>query len=134
VRIFIAGADKTFRLALLMLLESEPGMVVTGIFDRSGGLLASVTASQPEVVLLDYELAKRATVQLVNDLRHLERRPHVIVLSSKPQTRAATLAAGAEGFISKDVPPDDLLPILRSMRLADTSAPGQAPAPVDITA
>ena len=54
--------------------------------------------------------------------------PKVIVLSSKPQTRAATLAAGAEGFISKDVPPDELLPLLRKMRSSDIPAPVQGPA------
>jgi len=126
VRIFIASADKTLRLALQLLLESEPGMVVIGMSDRSKGLLTVVGASQPEVLLLDAELANHSPARLVSDLHHLERRPQVIVLSSKPQTRAETLAAGAEGFISKSMPPDELLPLLRSMRLADT--------PVDITA
>ena len=103
MRIFIASADKTFRLALLMLLESEPGMVVIGMSDRSEGLLTVVGTSQPEVVLLDDGLAKQATAHLVSDLHHLECQPKVIVLSSKPQNRAATLAAGADGFISKNV-------------------------------
>jgi two-component system, NarL family, invasion response regulator UvrY len=120
VRLFIASADKTFRLALLLLLESEPGMVVTGMSDRSGGLLASVTAMQPEVLLLDDGLATQAMGQLVNDLHLLEFHPKVIVLSPNPQTAATTLAAGADGFISKSAPPDELLPILRSMRSADT--------------
>ena len=31
MRIFIASADKTLRLALQLLLESEPGMVVIGM-------------------------------------------------------------------------------------------------------
>jgi DNA-binding NarL/FixJ family response regulator len=119
VRIFIATADKTLRLALQLLLESEPGMVVIGISDRSKGLLTVVGTSQPEVLLLDDGLANQSTTHLVSDLHHLECRPQVIVLSSKPQTRAATLGAGAEGFISKDVPPDDLLPLLRKMRLSD---------------
>ena len=120
MRLFIASADKTFRLALLLLLESEPGMVVTGMSDRSGGLLASVTAMQPEVLLLDDGLATQAMGQLVNDLHLLEFHPKVIVLSPNPQTAATTLAAGADGFISKSAPPDELLPILRSMRSADT--------------
>jgi len=121
VRIFIASADKTIRFALLMLLESEPGMLVVGYSDRSKGLVSEVEASQPEVLLLDDGVTKQATVQLVSDLRHLEHPPKIIVLSIHPQTEAAFLAAGASGFISKSAPPDELLPILRGMRLSDTA-------------
>ena len=117
---------RPLRLALQLLLESEPGMIVIGISDRSKGLLTVAGTSQPEVMLLDDGLVNSSTARLVSDLHHLECRPHVIVLSSKPQTRAATLAAGAEGFISKDVPPDELLPLLRKMRSSDT--PAQTPA------
>jgi DNA-binding NarL/FixJ family response regulator len=129
VRIFIASADKTLRLALQLLLESEPGMVVIGMSDRSTGLLTVVGTSQPEVLLLDDGLANHSMAHLVSDLHHLECKPKVIVLSSKPQTRAATLAAGADGFISKDVPPDELLPLLRKMRSSDTPPPVLGPAP-----
>jgi two-component system, NarL family, invasion response regulator UvrY len=118
VRIFIASADKTVRFALLMLLESEPGIVVVGFSDRSKGLLSMVEASQPEVLLLDDGVAKQATAQLVSDFHHLEPPPKVIVLSSHPQTEAPTLAAGADGFVSKTAPPDELLPLLRRMRLS----------------
>ena len=120
MRLFIASADKTLRLALLLLLlESEPGLVVIGMSDRPKGLLTVVGTSQPDVVLLDDGLARQATGQLVSDLHYLEFHPKIIVLSTKPQALATTLAACADGFISKSMPPDELLPLLRSMRLSD---------------
>ena len=122
MRLFIASADKTLRLALLLLLESEPGLVVIGMSDRPKGLLTVVEASQPDVVLLDDGLAKQATAHLVGALRHLEYRPKIIVLSLNPQSAATILAAGADGLISENVPPDELLPLLRSMRLSDLQA------------
>jgi DNA-binding NarL/FixJ family response regulator len=118
VRLFIASTDKTLRLALLMLLENEPAMVVIGMSDRREGLLTVVCASQPEVVLLDDGLAKQATGRLVDDLHRLECQPKVIVLSIDPQRKAAILAAGADGFVGKSAPPDELLPLLRRMRLS----------------
>ena len=121
MRIFIASADKTLRLALQLLLESEPGMVVIGMSDRSAGLLTVVGASQPEVLLLDAGLAEEATPQLVSDLHRLQYHPKVIVLAPDPQTAATVLAAGADGYISKTAPPDKLLPILRGMLLSDTA-------------
>jgi DNA-binding NarL/FixJ family response regulator len=125
VRIFIASGDRTFRLALLLLLESEPGLVVTGMFDRREDLLTVVQASHPEAVVLDDELTRETTSRLVSDTCSLDFHPKVIVLSSNPETAAAARTAGADGVISKSAPPDELLPLLRSMRLAD--APVDAP-------
>ena len=119
MRIFIASADSTFRLALLLLLESEPGMVVIGMSDRSEGLATQVRASQPEALLLDDGLTKQATADLVGAVRHLEHPPKIIVLSIHPEVKEAILAAGADAFITKNVPPDELLPILRRMRLSE---------------
>jgi DNA-binding NarL/FixJ family response regulator len=122
MRIFIASADKMFRFALQMLLEDEPGMVVIGISDRSDGLLTQMEAAQPEVLLLDWELTKPAPINLLDDLRRLEHPPKIIALSINPQVKETALAAGACDFISKNVPPDELLPILRKIRLAETGA------------
>jgi DNA-binding NarL/FixJ family response regulator len=119
MRIFIASADKTFRFALQMLLEDEPGMAVIGIADRSDGLLTQMGASQPEVLLLDWELTKPAPINLLDELRRLEHPPKIIALSINPQVKETALAAGACDFISKDVPPDELLPILRKIRSSE---------------
>jgi DNA-binding NarL/FixJ family response regulator len=119
VRIFIASADKTFRLALMMLLESEPGMVVNGMSDRSEGLSILIGASQPEVLLLDYELARGGTNDLLGDLQRQECPIKVIILAIDPLMEESALAAGADVFIRKNAPPDELLPILRKMRLAE---------------
>jgi DNA-binding NarL/FixJ family response regulator len=121
MRIFIASADKLFRLALQLLLEDEPGMVVIGISDRADGLLAQVEASQAEVLLLDWELTKQAPIDLIGGLQQLEHPPKIIVLAINPEVKGTALAAGACNFISKDVPPDELLPILRKIRSAETT-------------
>ena len=104
-----------------MLVESEPGLVVIGMSDRSESLLAVTQALSPEVLLLDYELAKQAVADLINDLHHLEHPPKIIVLAIDPQIKATALAAGADAFISKNVPPDNLLSMLREMRQSETT-------------
>jgi DNA-binding NarL/FixJ family response regulator len=121
MRIFIASADQKFRFALQMLLEDEPGMVVIGIADRSDGLLTQMGAAQPEVLLLDWELTKQEPIDLIGDVQHLEHRPKIIALSINPQVKETSLAVGVNDFISKNVPPDDLLPILRKIRSAESA-------------
>ena len=121
MQIFIATADKTLRLALLLLLETEPGMVVTGLSDRAEGLPVVMETAQPEVLLLDCELAGQATADLVCAIQRLIRAPRIIALAMDPQAKEKVLACGAEAALCKNMPPDDLLPILRTMRSLDRS-------------
>ena len=94
-------------------------MVVIGMSDRTDGSLAMVRAAQPEVLLLDYELARQGTATLIGNLQRLAQPPKIIVLTINPHQKA--LAPGADAFISKNMPPDDLLSILRGMRSSDAS-------------
>jgi DNA-binding NarL/FixJ family response regulator len=121
MRVFIADADQDLRVGLQILLHQEPGMPVVGIAVRANGLLAQVAASQPDVVLLDWHLPGRLATDVLADLKTLERRPEIIVLSVQPEAESAARAAGADAFVSKTAPPDRLVAILRNMRstLAD---------------
>ncbi len=121
MRIFIASSDSMLRLALLLLLESEPGMAVIGVSDRSEGLLTAVEASQSEVLLLDYELVRPAAVDFIYNVHHLDCSPKIIILAIDPDVEAAIQAAGADGFISKNFPPDTLLPLLKKFRTSEQS-------------
>ncbi len=101
----------------MLLLESEPGMVVIGMFDQAEGLLNIATASNSEVYLLDDGLAHSSTiVNLIGTVHLLEHSPKIIVLSLDPHLEPIARAAGADAYISKMEPPDRLLPILRQMR------------------
>jgi DNA-binding NarL/FixJ family response regulator len=129
VQAFIASADRKLRLALLLLLESEPGMVVTGFTDRIDGLHAAVTSSQPDVLLLDSQLAITETVEIVQSLRMLRFPPRIIVLVLDSQANDKLLAAGAHAVIGTNMPPDTLLPLLRGIRNDYRSKPsGSTPA------
>ena len=112
-------------MALQLLLESEPGMVITGFTDRAEGLQTLVGTLQPDVLLLDCELAKQPIVALIADLHQLAEPPAIIALAINPQVKEPVLAAGASAFISKDAPPDELLPILQ--RLRSSIATGEKP-------
>ena len=56
IRIFLACSDERLRIAMLLLLDQEPGMVVVGITDRLSGLLTQLEATQPDVLLLSWEI------------------------------------------------------------------------------
>ena len=121
LRIFIACPDEKLRLALLMFVDHEPGMVAVGLADRLTSLLAQLEGSEPDVLLLDWTLPDQSMADLIRDLYKLERRPKIIVFSNRPKDKEMLMAAGADYFICKDSPPDELLPILNDIRLSKKS-------------
>ena len=116
LRIFIADSDQDVRVSLQMLLDREPGMRVVGIAVRSNGLVGQVGAAQPDVLLLDWQLVRSAPTEYIKNLHSIETQPHIFVLHVDPETRGEAETAGADGFVSKDSPPDQLLTILRKLR------------------
>ena len=115
MRIFIAEADKELRLALQMLLHREAGMHVTGVVVHSKGLVAQIAVSEPDVLLLDWDLPGQPMPDLLADLGKLEPRPVLAVMGVRPEVEQTALAAGADAFVSKSLPPIGLLALLRTI-------------------
>ncbi len=117
MRLFIADGNSSVRLALQMYLQQEPGMYVTGMATEADGLPAQLEASRPDVLLMDSFLPGSSMQGLLADIRGLETPPKkIVVLSIKPEVKGPALAAGADAFISKNAPPEEMLKLILSFR------------------
>lgn len=120
MRVFLADDQAGLHSALRLLLEQEPGMELVGEATHADGLLSSVLATRPDLLLLDWELPElRATEggrKLLAVLHASLPSLHVVVLSGRPESNRSALAAGADSFVSKADPPENLLTALRSAR------------------
>ena len=122
MRLFIADGTSSVRLALQMYLQQEPGMYVTGMASEAEGLTAQVEASRPDVLLLDSHLPGASMQGLLADIQGLESPPKIIVLSIKPEVKEPALSAGADAFVNKNAPPEELLDLIRSLREATVNS------------
>jgi DNA-binding NarL/FixJ family response regulator len=111
-RIFIACVNERLRSAVLLRLDGEPGMVVVGITDRLPGLVTQVEITQPDVLVLEWELPYESMAGLFSEIHKLKSPPQILLLSGKPEDEQMMLAAGADYFIAKNAPPDSLFAIL----------------------
>jgi DNA-binding NarL/FixJ family response regulator len=114
--IFLAESDQNLRLGMQMLLHQEAGMHVIGMAIQANGLLVQVEASQAEVLILDWHLPGASMPELLSDICRLESPPKIVVLSVSPEAKGPALSAGADAFIGKNAPPDELLEVVRSMK------------------
>ena len=80
-------------------------------------LLDQTEETQPDLVLLDCELAGPLAADLISALHGLDSQPKVVVLSIKREAEEAALAAGADAFAVEGDPPEYLSVVLHRMRL-----------------
>jgi DNA-binding NarL/FixJ family response regulator len=115
MRVIVADDQIEVRSAIKLLLEEKAGIQVVGEARDSETLMQSVMAIQPDVVILDWELAEAKPGEAMNALRQAKPHLSVIVLSSHPQVRSAALKAGASVFVCKSDPPESLLKALHQV-------------------
>ena len=114
--IFLAESDQNLRLGMQMLLHGEAGMHVIGMAIQAEGLLVQLEASRAEVLILDWQLPGASMPDLLSEIGRMVPPPKIIVLSINPELKMPALSAGADAFISKNSPPDELLEVVRSMK------------------
>ena len=115
MRVLLADHHTWIRWALRTVIREEPGLTVVGEVSKTEDLLSQAQALRPEVILLEWELPGQPADELLSVLRALVLQSRVIVLSQRAESEEAALAAGADAFISKATPPEQLLTTLRRL-------------------
>jgi len=113
VRILLADARQRVRFGLSVLLGQQTGYLVAGEVADAQALLTQLQAIYADLLLLDADLPGMTLPELLAVLRRQFPSLIVIVLSTRPEQCMEILAAGADAFVSKVNPPEQLLHIVQ---------------------
>jgi DNA-binding NarL/FixJ family response regulator len=116
MRILIADPQPKVRFALRVLLEQQTRLEVVGEAGDAEGLLGQVEDACPDAVLLGWELAGIPLEHLMHKLRQACPKLIVIALSGRLEAKRAAIALGADAFVSKSNPPEQLLTAIASCK------------------
>ncbi len=108
-RVLIADDRFHVRSALRLLLRERLGVTVIDEAVTLEQALELASMEEPDLVLLDWELSAQGGVTALVGLRTARPGLAIIALSSRPEARRAALAAGADAFVSKGDPPEQLM-------------------------
>ena len=130
IRILIADDHPIVRQGLIGMIECEPDMHV--IAEASNGLeaIALFRQHQPDITLIDLRMPEIDGVEAIATIRKEFPQARILVLTTydTDEDIYRGLRAGAQGYLLKDVPCDELLEAIRAI---DT---GQKRIPPGITA
>ncbi|GEL99724.1 response regulator [Cellulomonas terrae] len=109
ISVVVVDDHPVFRIGMAALLDSLPGIRVTGqaaSAREAGPLLASGTDA--DVVLMDLDLGDGSGIDLTRELlqQHPDLRVLVVTMHEDDDAVVAAVRAGARGYLVKSAPPD----------------------------
>jgi DNA-binding NarL/FixJ family response regulator len=122
IRVVLVDDDAMVRTGLRLILSTAPDIEVVGEAGDGAGGAAVVRRERPDVVLLDVRMPSVDGLAAARDLLAEPSPPwRVIMLTTfdLDEYVYASLAAGASGFLLKDVPPERLVAAVRQVRDGD---------------
>lgn len=116
MHVLLADNQPKVRSALRFFLKEILVFSVIDEADNGQHLLQLAKTTQPDLILLDWELPGLPVRKLLPDIRQQTPQSHIIVLSSRMEAEQAALTADIDAFISKSIPPDQLRLILLKLK------------------
>ncbi len=115
IRVFIVDNQEIVRSGLQRLLELEPNVDLVGEAETGQEALNSVPTLRPDVILMDVRMPGMDGVATTQALKELAPHAKIIMFSAYADDYAAAIAAGADGYLAKDISGDELIRALQSV-------------------
>ncbi len=117
IRILIVDSQMVTRAGLQRLLESYNGLQVIGQAADGVQAVSETLELGPRVVLMDAQLPNGQSLEALRQIKQLNLDTKVLLLSTQNREEYLyeTLRAGADGYILKDIAPDELAQAVRTV-------------------
>lgn len=117
IRILCVDDHPLMHKGLSALLESQPDMTIVGAVSKAGDALASFRERMPDITLMDLRLPDGNGIDTMISILKESPKARIIILTmfeGDVEIQRA-LKAGACGYILKNMPPEDLLQVIRNV-------------------
>jgi DNA-binding NarL/FixJ family response regulator len=130
-RIVLADDHALFREAVKAVLQVESELGVVGEASTSAEVLTQLASSRPDLIILDVEITD-GDESLIAEIKERVPGCRVLMLVDRNGHSAVLRAAraGAEGFVAKESPLQELLGAVRALQRGETVVPGHMLGPL----
>ena len=126
IRVLLIDDHTLFRKGLAELLEHRGGICVSGMAANGEAALEMLAELKPDVVITDLNMPPHGGIALLRRIRAENWRGPVLILtvSDAEEDLADAMRAGAQGYLLKDMEPDDVVDaVQRAVRGETVVAP-----------
>jgi DNA-binding NarL/FixJ family response regulator len=113
--VIVVEDDRGLREQLTKILETAPDIKCLGAFTSAEEALPKILAMNPNVVLMDIRLPGMSGIQCVSEIKKVVPAMQIIMVTVYEDSERIfrALKAGADGYLVKSSPPDQLLKAIR---------------------
>jgi DNA-binding NarL/FixJ family response regulator len=125
VRVLIADDHRLMREGTAALLARDPGIEVVGLAAEGHEAVALSESLRPDVLLLDLWMPGLSGIEVCAEVRARLEDVEVLMLTMSEQEPdvLAALRVGAAGYLTKDMPPAELVEAVTSAGAGDPRIP-----------
>jgi DNA-binding NarL/FixJ family response regulator len=116
-RVLICDDQELIRMGLRMVVDSQPDLTVVGDAADGDAAIAGVAALTPDLVLMDVRMPGLDGLAATEQLCARPDGPRILVVTTfdLDEYAYAALRAGANGFLVKDAPAEEILVTVRAV-------------------
>ena len=117
IRILIADDHALMRAGLKRILKDEPDLKVVGEASNGFEVIDFVKKEEVDFIVLDLTMPGKNGLEVIKELRHINKNIQILILSMHPEDRFAVraLKSGASGYMTKESAPDELVNAIRKI-------------------
>ena len=110
-KVYVVEDHPTFRQGLIQILHGEKQLTVCGAAGTVDQALPAIVRTKPDLVLVDISLPGRSGLELIKEIRAVDRGVKLLVISMHDEAiyAARVLRAGGDGYIMKQEDPDEIV-------------------------
>jgi len=114
-RLLIVDDSSSFRKGMRALLEIQPDMQVVGEASNGSDALELIEKLQPDFILLDAQMPGMTGVEVTQQIKSRWPQVKIILMTMYADYRLQAIEAGADVFLTKGIPPEHMLSVLRGI-------------------
>jgi DNA-binding NarL/FixJ family response regulator len=116
-KVYIVEDHPVFREGLVEIVSRENDLTVCGEADSAEDALQAIERHQPDLVLVDISLPGKSGLDLIKELRAVNRKVKLLVVSMHDEALYAdrVLRAGGDGYIMKQEDPEEIAHAIRDV-------------------
>ncbi len=116
-RVFIVEDHPVFREGLVHMLKGEKGLEVCGSAGDARNARETIARAKPDLVLIDISLPGKSGLELIKEIRSVDREVKLLVVSMHDEALYANrvLRLGGDGYIMKQEDPGEILHAIRDV-------------------
>lgn len=117
IRILCVDDHPLMHKGISALIDSQPDMTIVGAVSKAGDALASFRETTPDITLMDLRLPDGNGIDTMLSIlkEYPEARIIILTMFEGDVEIQRALKSGAWGYILKNMPPEDLLQVIRNV-------------------